>query len=48
MCMKSEVFRSVVFAVAVAAVLAVVLPLQAFIGNSSLYPFGLARLMSEL
>ena len=35
-------------AVAVAAVAAVVVPLQAFLGNASLYPFGLGRLLAEL
>ena len=29
-------------------VLALVVPLQAFLGNASLYPFGLARLVLEL
>ena len=40
--------REALTAVAVAAVLAVMLPLQAFLGNSSLYPFGLCRLLAEL
>ena len=40
--------REALTAVAVAAVLAWVLPMQAFLGNSSLYPFGLARLAAEL
>ena len=40
--------REALIAVAVAAVLAWVLPMQAFLGNSSLYTFGLARLVAEL
>ena len=40
--------REALTAVAVAAVLAWVLPMQAFLGNSSLYTFGLARLVAEL
>ena len=48
MSVKSELFRSLVAAVAVAAVIAFVLPLQSFLGNAALYPFGLARLLPEL
>ena len=46
--MKSETFRSLIAAASVAAVTAVVVPLQAFLGNASLYPFGLLRLSAEL
>ena len=46
--MKVESFRSLVTAVAVAAVVAVVVPLQSFLGNALLYPFGLPRLAMEL
>ena len=35
-------------AAAVAATLALVLPLQVFLGNASLYPFGIGRLLVEL
>ena len=35
-------------AAAVAATLALVLPLQVFLGNASLYPFGIGRLLAEL
>ena len=44
----SVVNRSLAAAVAVAAVLALVIPLQAYLGNASLYPFGFARLAFEL
>jgi len=40
--------REALTAVAVAAVLAWVLPMQAFLGNSSLYAFGPVRLVAEL
>ena len=40
--------RSVAVAASAAAVVAVVLPLQSFLGNESLYPFGMARLAAEL
>ena len=46
--MKSDSFRSLVASVAVATVVALVVPLQAFLGNASLYTFGLARLVFEL
>ena len=39
---------SVAVAAAVAAVVTVILPLQSFLGNESLYPFGIARLSVEL
>ena len=45
---KSETFRSLATAAAVAAVVAVVLPLQTYLGNAALYPFGFARLLPEL
>ena len=47
--MKSEArcVRDVLSAVAIAAVLALVLPLQAYLGNASLYPFGIGRLLAE-
>ena len=45
---EPEVRRSLVAAVAVSMVLALVVPLQAFLGNASLYPFGPARLVPEL
>lgn len=44
---KSDVIHSLATAAAVAALLAFVVPLQAFLGNSSLYPFGLMRLVAE-
>ena len=40
--------RSVAVAAAVAAVVTVVLPLQSFLGNESMYPFGIGRLLVEL
>ncbi len=45
---KSDIVRSLVAAVAVAAVVSLILPLQAFLGNASLYAFGLPRLVVEL
>ena len=39
---------SVAVAAAVAAVVTVILPLQSFLGNESLYPFGIGRLSVEL
>ena len=45
---ESDVCRSLVAAAAISMVLALVVPLQAFLGNSSLYAFGLARLAFEL
>ena len=45
---KSEKSRSIVTAAAVAAVAAVVLPLQTYLGNAALYPFGPGRLVLEL
>ena len=46
--MGGGVARSAAVAASVAAVVAVVLPLQSFLGNESLYPFGMARLLAEL
>ena len=42
------IIPSVAVAAAVAAVVTVILPLQSFLGNESLYPFGIARLSIEL
>ena len=39
---------SVAVAAAVAAVVTVIMPLQSFLGNESLYPFGIGRLSVEL
>lgn len=48
-CARREcLLRNAIAAAAVSAVLAVVLPLQAFLGNASLYPFGPCRLLFEL
>ncbi len=46
--LRGGTVRSVAVAAAVAAVVAVVLPLQSFLGNESLYPFGMGRLVVEL
>ncbi|MBR4613997.1 MAG: hypothetical protein IKO55_00190, partial [Kiritimatiellae bacterium] len=45
---KTETFRSLVAAGCTAAVISLVVPLQAFLGNASLYSFGLWRLILEL
>ena len=45
---RFDTLCSLVTAAALAAVVALVVPLQAFIGNASLYPFGAGRLVAEL